>query len=256
MVTLIYIAMLVALFSALLKASLLEWWKGVLFGVLLALFCWLMIPMTAQSSRMVVESFLSEQKIRQYVAILATVECAIALAFAFRQWRQTDLDMPSLHLTWWQRHRRQWLEPLWAFQKHYFTLLIFPTLFFIQTQLVYAMPGRDFRLPACIVGGGMLLLIPLVGWLLREVLPSRAMREKMLLLSSVLLSLLVLISTNHDEVLTSRPQYERGAIYGQLLLTLLFFFFIMAIGFLLQRRRGEKHHSRAGKGMKVTPLDR
>lgn len=240
MVTLIYIAMLVALCSVLLKASLLQWWKGALFGLLLALFAWLMVPVTMQSSRTVVEQFLADPTARQYVAILATAECAIALAFAFRQWNKVRGADTTSRLPWWQRYRHKWLEPLWTFQKHYFTLLIFPTLFFIQTQLVYAMPGVDFRVPAYIVGGAMLLLIPLMAWLLREAIPSRTIREELLLGCSLLLSILVLISTNHDEVLTSRPKYEGATIYGELLLTILLFASIMAVGFFVQRWRG--HH--------------
>lgn len=204
---LLYISMVLCTFSVILKVSLLERWKSWALGLGLTLFCYLIVPVTASSSRLVVEQFYADHEARQWVAIVATIESILALAYGFRDWRSKEPIQGS----------RRWVPAMWWGIKHYLSLLIFPTLFFVQTQMLYALPGSSFYLPATIVGVGALLLTPLLSWLLSYLLPDRREREEVCLYTSLTLSVLVLISTNHAAVLTSRPSYSSQLRWAQLL---------------------------------------
>ncbi|MDN4754620.1 hypothetical protein QYZ87_08830 [Porphyromonadaceae bacterium W3.11] len=239
MIILLYVAMILCFLTIVAKVSLLPWWKGVVIGLILLGFCLLVVPITTQSSRMVIERFLADYQAREYVAILATLECAMAFAFAFRNWH-TDKDNNQGRRTRLQQLRPRLLQPLWWIQKHYVSLLIFPTLFFIQTQVLYALPGANFYIPAIIVGGAAVVLIPLMSWLCREAFPIREHREESLLFLSVALSVLVLISTNHDEILTSRPSYQGESMPREYLLTTTIFLILFIIGFFSTRLRKKK----------------
>lgn len=241
MLVLLYVAMFLCFLSVVVKVSLLEWWKSVLLGILLLGFCLLMVPFSVKSSRIFIEGFLTNYEARQYVAILASLECALAFGFAFRNWGKERVTK-DVRATRMQLLRPQLLSPLWWLQKHYVSLLILPTLFFLQTQILYALPGINFYIPAAIIGGGALVLIPLLAWLFKAAFPIRAHREESLLFISVALSVLVLISTNHDEILTTRPEYGTRSSYSEVILTTSIFLTLFILGFLFRRIRRKRSH--------------
>lgn len=198
MIILVYIVMLLCVLAVSAKLSLMPLLKGGVYGLLFLVFSWLVMPYAIDSSRNEIQSYLSSYEARQYVAILVTIECAIALAFAFRQW-QVVTDMSRA--TRWQQWKSRLSPIFWWVQKYYVSLLVLPTLFFVQTQVIYALPGVDFRLSALIVGVGSLILFPMLGVLFRWVLPLRSMREELSLALSVLLCLSALFSTMTEEML-------------------------------------------------------
>lgn len=232
---LLYIAMFLCFLSIIMKVSLLEWWKGLLLGFLLLGFSLLMVPYTAQSNRMLIEGFMADREARQIVAIIATLESALTFGYAFRNWQGSEVN--PQRATALQLLRPKILRPFWWMQKHYISLLIFPTLFFIQSQVLYALPGYSFYIPFFIVGGAVLVLVPLLAWLFREAFPEREHREESLLLISLALSILVLISTNYEEIQFTRSTEVTQPQIWDLLMTLGLFMLFIMIGFFLKRLR-------------------
>lgn len=236
MITLVYIVMLLCFLAVIAKLSLLKWQKSLVYGVLFFIFAWLMIPRSINSSMNEVESYLSSATARQYVAILVTMECAIAIAFAFRRWSE---EPPQKRPTRWSEMKQQLLLPIWWVQKHYVTLLILPTLFFLQTRLVYALPGVDFRVPALLVGVGSLLLFPLGALLFKWLLPLRSMREELVLILSILLCISALLSTI-TEVMVFAPSHAVETPYGVYLLALGIFALLFAVGLVRELTKNHK----------------
>lgn len=227
--------MFLCFLSIVVKASLLEWWKSVVVGVLLLCFCALMVPYSIQSSRLLIEGFMAHREALQYVAIVATLECAISLGYAFRDWSASRTSIDINRASNIQLLRSKFLLPIWWIQKHYFSLLILPSLFFLQSQVLYVLPGINFYISAGIVGGVVLLLIPLLSWLCRKALPNRLFRENALLVISIALSIVVLISTNHEEVLFSKSSQITPSMASEFLMTFLLCILLFTIGFVLKR---------------------
>lgn len=238
MITLVYIVMLLCVLAVAAKLSLLDFKQGVVYGLLFALFSWVVMPYAIASGRNEIASYLSSHTARQYVAILVTVECAIALAFAFREWHTLPSSSPSRESLR-SRLRIIMAKPLWWFQKHYVSLLILPTLFYIQTQVLYALPGVDFKVPALLVGGGSLLFFPLMAGLFKYALPHRNMREELALVLSVLLCVTALFSTNTEEMLFA-PSETAEPEFLSYLTALVAFALLFGIGLIYERRKKYK----------------
>lgn len=236
MITLVYIVMLLCVLAVSAKLSLLDFKSTAVYGILFALFAWLVMPYVITSSRNEIASYLSSQDARQYVAILVTVECAIALAFAFRAWRTTPVSPIESR---WSRIKIALSIPLWWLQKHYISLLIFPTLFFIQTQVVYALPGVDFKVPALLVGGGALLFFPVMALLFKYALPSRNMREELVLVLSILLCVTALFSTNTEEIIFAPSQRGQHSFLSYLA-ALIIFALLFGAGLIFERQKKYK----------------
>ena len=178
---------------------------------------------------------MADREARQIVAIIATLESALTFGYAFRNWQGSEVN--PQRATALQLLRPKILRPFWWMQKHYISLLIFPTLFFIQSQVLYALPGYSFYMPFFIVGGAVLVLVPLLAWLFREAFPEREHREESLLLISLALSILVLISTNYEEIQFTRSTEVTQPQIWDLLMTLGLFLLFIMIGFFLKRLR-------------------
>lgn len=241
MITLVYIVMLLCLLAVSAKLSLIGFKRSLVYGIALLVFSWLVMPYAITSSRNEIASYLSSHEARQYVAILVTIECAIALAFAFRQWHPTAKD-PERESQW-HRIKTFLATPLWWIQKYYVSLLVLPTLFFVQTQVIYALPGVDFKVPALLVGVGALLFFPFMSLLFRWALPLRAMREELVLSLSILLCLSALFSTTTEEMLFA-PSKATPTPFISYLLALVVFLVFFGVGLIFELRKKYKTSKR------------
>lgn len=243
MTTLVYIVMLLCLLAVSAKLSLIGSWRTLIYGALLGLFAWLVMPWAIDSSRNEVASYLASLKARQYVAIWVTIECALVLAFAFRQWSVSKSPEELRHEGRWASIKLRLMTPLWWLQKYYISLLVLPTLFFIETQVIYALPGVAFELSALLVALGSLLFFPLTALLFRWALPLRGMREELVLSLSILLCISALLSTTSEEILFA-PMASSRAPFILYLLALIVFLIFFGAGFFLELRR--KYRSARG----------
>ncbi|MCD8164870.1 MAG: hypothetical protein LUE93_01275 [Bacteroides sp.] len=94
-------------------------------------------------------------------------------------------------------------------------LLFFPVLFYLLTQLIYAMPGMNFTTLSYLLAGGV--GIGLVGstYLIRYVYPEKELRLEVCFLVSLFVCIIGLISTvngNVTYVAVSQPLHIKALL--------------------------------------------
>lgn len=197
----VYLTLLLCLPAVVSKLSLMPRWVRLAYGAVGGLFCLLMTDTASHAPQSQVTLFLSSQTTRQYLAMAVTLELVLLLSYAFRP-RRSDVKSVTLPLRRPERPaRRRTRRLLAALRKYYVTLLLFPALFVLQVQLLYALPGVDFRLPAAIAGASALLFLPLLSEVIRALLPDEESRESLAVGSSALLCVAALLSTVTDSLL-------------------------------------------------------
>lgn len=232
----VYLTLLLCLPAVIAKLSVLPRWVSGVYGVLLLAFCLLMTDAASTAPRAQILQYTSAPQAREAVAILATVELALVLGYAFREWGHSPHQVRVSPL-------RRWLErlllPVRTLIRYYVTLLVLPTLFFIQVQLCYALPGISFYVPAAIVGGCALIFLPLLTEVLRRCLPVRELREELVLIMSGLLCVCALLSTATDSLLYL-PAEQQSTITPEVALTLGATLLLFLFALFVQKNRTYK----------------
>lgn len=227
--------MLFCVLAVMVKLSLIKQKYTLVYGLLFWAFCWAMTPYAIESNRNEVASYLSSLPARQAVAILVTIECAIAITFAFRQWHP---DNEMARKTLYEQMKSKLKLPLIWLEKHYVSLLIFPTLFYCQTQVLYALPGVSFQMPALVVGASAFVLCFGGAGLFRLALPERSMREEMALFLSIMLCVSALFSTVSEKMIFAPVNASTSSIALHLWVFLgLLLLFLVALMYQLFYKR-------------------
>lgn len=74
-------------------------------------------------------------------------------------------------------------------------LLIFPVLFAMLTQLIFALPGTGFAVIAFATAGAIIVVLPLLVYLFKWLLPESEIRLELMFLVNMLVSVLGIIAT-------------------------------------------------------------
>lgn len=107
-------------------------------------------------------------------------------------------------------------------------LLIFPVLFAVLTQLIFAMPGTDFALIGWISAGVLLIATPLMGWGIKWLLPESDLRlELMFIINLLIVALGVVATVNGRTAAVGTNAVEWDALIG--VFALLFIGFVTGI---------------------------
>lgn len=97
--------------------------------------------------------------------------------------------------------------------------LIFPTLFSLHTELVFALTGVDFGLIAWSVAGGTIVVLPLLAAALRRLIPEREIRLELLFMINLLVASLGVVATvNGRTAAVGTNRIEWAALAGVALL--------------------------------------
>lgn len=171
--------------NTVLKLSFWQWWQAALFGAVCAAFIVLTCPYAANQSKTQLADYLSNSRILQDMAVLITAESAICFGFCFIALREI-----------WGRK----VKYLGAFLRWYPGLLIFPALFYLQTQLFFGLPGVDFNVISYAMAGGVFLLLPLLAKAMRYLLEEKELRLEVFFLVSLFICIIGLISTVNGNV--------------------------------------------------------
>lgn len=95
-------------------------------------------------------------------------------------------------------------------------LLIFPTLFALVVELIFAMPGADFEVVGLCTGGGFLLAMPAAALGVKWLLPEKDLRLELLFMVSLLTAALGVVATVNGRTAaegTNSPEYAAlGAV--------------------------------------------
>ena len=239
MIVIIYLVLILSVLCYGVKLSLRPWYERIVYGFILVGFTLFMVEPTSRSSKLLLEQYLVSDTAREYVAILVTLELTMVLNYSFRNWTH---NFTPLRATAWHTLREKYFNPPFRWlEQHYITLLIFPTLYLVQSRTVYALPGIRFLISAILVGGGSLILSVLLGWLIQTLLPSRSEREELLLFTSFILCAAALLSTTTGEIIyapsrqgTDMPEGFQHLIVGG-------FIVLFVTGALIRRLHKFKH---------------
>lgn len=213
---LLQILILFILIGSLLKLGFWKLWQAGVFGLVCAGFVLVTCRWAILQSKTQLADLLGNRLVLQDVAVLITIESTLCFAFCFNE----------LTLLFGKKKRRWWKTLL----RWYPGLLIFPVLFYLQTQLIFALPGTDFIAVSCLLAGGALVALPVGSLLLKKVCPEKDLRLEVYFLVNLFICLTGLIATVNGD--TTYPTVREPVEGRIILLSLGLFVGLFALGIL------------------------
>ena len=197
------------------KLSLWQLWQRLAYSVLMGAFAWWSVRYAVLQSKTQIADFLQDTSALQTVAILVTIESAVGLSFCLNRLQDGG---------------RRWLRSLLY---GYPSLLMFPVVFYLLTQTVFAATGVDFGTTALLFAAGIIILLPLLSEAARWLLPDETGRLELHLLLTIFVCILGLMATEHGRMVYAVK--EAPVDWLSLGLTLGLFQLLALAGFLLNR---------------------
>lgn len=229
----IQILMLFILINCVLKLSFWKPWQAAIFGLICAAFILWTCQFAILQSKTQLADYLNNTKVLQDSAVLITVESAICFAFCFAALRNM-----------FGQKSKKWLQPLYWYP----SLLVFPVLFYLLTQLIFALPGTDFSVISYILAASVLVLMPILAYIFRYLFPEKEMRLDVYFLVSLFVCIIGLITTVNGNVTyaaTEQPlNFKALALSAGLFIVAFFIGFAWnKVKWILRQRREQKNKS-------------
>ena len=165
-------------------------WVSLLFGLVAATFVYLTYPLAIEQTKTGLAGYIADRSLREYAAIFISLEVALLVGYSFSR-----LELP--------RTKRARLIALGL--RLYLGLLIFPVLFYLQSTLIFALPGVDFGIVSLLLAVGSLLLLVGLGYLMRYLLPEEELRLEVYFLVQLFVFILGIIASV-DETIRTAPE--------------------------------------------------
>jgi hypothetical protein len=169
------------LIGSLLKLSFWKLGQVALFGLLCAAFILFTCRWAILQSKTQLADFLNNTKIMQDAAVLITIESVLCFAFCFAE----------LRAMFGVKKEKRWKLLLdW-----YPGILAFPVLFYLQTQLIFGMPGINFATLSYALAATVFVALPLLSRLFKWLCPEKELRLEIYFLVNLFVCLIGLITT-------------------------------------------------------------
>ncbi len=207
MESLVQLLMLLVCLVAVIKLSLAHKWLNLAFALLLFAFTLWIKDFCSEETIAGISMYIEQKSLRESMAILLTLEGLVYMLYAFAPKKKVLAFYPSL--------------------------LIFPILYYTETNLFFAFAGEDFFLVALLLALAVLSLFVALPYLIKWLVPEEEIRLELLFLSSIIMTVLGLLTTVDDRLSYEAPPTEiplRG-----LLIALVLFVICFAIGYYLPR---------------------
>lgn len=185
MVLIIQVLILFIFINTILKLSFWSWWQTAIFALVCALFAIWICPFTASQSKTQLAELMSSTQVMQNLAVLITLESALYIGYCFVALKEK-----------FGAKKRYW----GCILKFYPGLLIFPALFYLQTQVIFSLPGIGFDTISYIMAANILILLPLLSLGMKRLIPERDFRLEVHFLVSLFICFIGLISTSDGNV--------------------------------------------------------
>jgi hypothetical protein len=231
----IQILMLFIVINTLLKLSFWKWWQTLIFGGVVALFVMMMEQYAIVQSKTQLNDYLMNREALQNAAVLVTIESALCFAFCFAMLRNKLVGR----------------KKLWVRLLHWYPgLLVFPVLFYLLTQSIFTMTGVNFDTVTLLFAMGVLVIIPLAGYLVRLLLPENEFKLEVHFLVSLFVAIIGLLTTVNGNVTyaaASQPLNIKGIVIAVLLFAITFligYFWNRFKWRYLQKRKLLKKHTK------------
>lgn len=180
MESVVYILMLFIAINTLLKLSYLKWWQVMAFSLVCCVFIVVSCRYAVMQSKTELADYLLDGTIIQNAAVMISLESVVCILFCFTTLGSTQ-----------RKRGRLWLRIL----NYYPGLLIFPVLFYLLTQLIYAMPGTGFAVISYVSAAGVLVAIPVLTAAIRRLCAEKELRLEVHFLVSLFVCIIGLIAT-------------------------------------------------------------
>ncbi len=181
----IQILMLFIFINAVVKLSFWKWWQTTLFGLVCAGFVVFAHQYAILQSKTQLADYLNNKSAMQDIAVLITMESVLCFAFGFTALLGTE------------NKRWKWVGRILYW---YPSLLLFPVLFYLLTQFIYALPGTDFTTISYLMAAGVLIGIPLASEGIKYLCPEKEFRLEIFFLVSLFVCIIGLITTVNGNV--------------------------------------------------------
>lgn len=168
-----------------LKLSYWRWWQTMIFGAISALFVIWTQQFAIEQSKTQLLDYLSNTKVLQDMAVLITAESAICFAFCF-----------AALMNMFGKKEKPWVRFLYWYP----SLLLFPVLFYLETQSIFGNPGANFSKTTYLVAGATFVGIPALAFGLKKLVPEKELRLEVHFLVSLFVAILGLLTTVNGNV--------------------------------------------------------
>lgn len=151
---------------------------------LAALFTGLAWPYAAIQSKTQIASWLMQPQLMLDTSVVLTIDVFLQIAFcvlAIRSWtgnRMTTIEK-------WVYRLLLWIP----------SLLIFPVLFSVLVEVVFAFPGADFAMLGWCTAAAVFAIFIIAAWLAKEALPEIDLRIELIFLVNIIIGALGIIAT-------------------------------------------------------------
>lgn len=171
-------------------------------AVVLLVFTGLMWEPATEQSRTQISAWLADSALMLDLAVLLSVDVALTLFFCVMH---VDIKT-SEHVS-----RRRWT--VYIFLKFFPGLLVFPVAFSLLVMLIFLLPGVSFQVVSWGLGAVFFVLLPVLTYALRWLLPERPIRLEVLFLVEVLLGLMGIIATvNGNTAVTAISSFDAWSL--------------------------------------------
>lgn len=212
--------MLLILLGCVFKLSPWKFWQRLIYSLALGAFTWRSVRYAVLQSKTQPADYLQNTSALQTMAILVTIESAVGLAFSLF-WLNGSCRQPA---RWFHPSRLPWRYP---------SLLMFPVVFYLLTQTIFAAVGVGFQTTAGLFAASVAVLLPLLSEGVKRLLPDETSRVEVHLLLLVFVCILGLLSTQNGRMIYAVK--ETPVNWQSLALTLAFFLLLAIVGFLLNK---------------------
>lgn len=221
---LVQILMLFVVLATALRLSFSSRGYALVYALLLGGFVYLSSPYAIEQTKTGLAAYIADRSLREYAAIFISLEVALFVGYSFSR-----LERPS-------SRRGQLLALALA---AYPGLLLFPILFYLQSTLLFALPGVSFSLLAFLLALVSALAVYGLGRALRWLVPEEELRLEVFFLVQLFTFILGIIASVDETVRTapSSPLAWRGLALSAGIALLCF-----GLGYLIPRIKQSLRH--------------
>lgn len=153
-------------------------------AVVLTFFAGMMWTFAIEQSKTQIAAWIADQKLMLDMAVLMSVDVALTMLFCV-----FFVDVKT------SAHVSKAKRAAYFALKYFPGLLVFPVVFSILVMLIFLFPGMSFQVVSWGLGAVLFVLVPVLTYGLRWLLPEASIRLEMLFLINVLLGLMGIIGT-------------------------------------------------------------
>lgn len=193
-------------------------WASLLYGLVAAIFVYWSYPYAIEQTKTGLAAYIANRSLREYASIFISLEVALLVGYSFSR-----LERPKTR-------RGRVLAGLLHL---YPGFLVFPVLFYLQSTLIFALPGVSFSVVSFLLSLGSLVLIVGLARLVRWLVPEEELRLEVFFLVQLFTFILGIIASV-DETIRTAPSQSPIEWRG-LALTLVVALVCFLVGLFAQR---------------------